>query len=185
VATVHEDGELDFRGAAKRGDRIEGGAGRAAGEKHIVHQDQRAVVEIDGEIGDFKGGDFAARGEVVAVHRDIDCAKVGFDPVNFLDVFGEAAGDFQTTGGNSGENKPVGGGMLLNDLMGHAADGFLDRVGVEGDCGVVVRLGGLVCHASLAASRDRFKGRGCFILWWLIDLGALWRVQNAKRTYIL
>jgi hypothetical protein len=45
--------------------------------------------------------------------------------------------------------------------VGHTADGFLNRVGVEGGCGVGVRLGGLFFHTTLAASRGHFKGRDC------------------------
>jgi hypothetical protein len=105
MAPIHENGELDFRGPAEGGNRIEGGSRGATSEENIVHKNQRTVVQVYREIGNFEGGDFTAGGQIVAVHRDVHRAEKGSVTIDFLDVVGKAAGHFQAAGGNSGKDE--------------------------------------------------------------------------------
>ena len=72
VATVDEDGEFDFRGAAVVEELVEGGFDGATGEEDVVDEDDIGAVDVGGEDGgrELLGDGVAA--DVVAVKGNVD-----------------------------------------------------------------------------------------------------------------
>ena len=74
VATVDEDGEFDFPGAAVVEELVEGGFDGATGEEDVVDEDDIGAVDVGGEDGgrELLGDGVAA--DVVAVKGNVDDA---------------------------------------------------------------------------------------------------------------
>ena len=71
VAAVHQDGELDRAGPAQVVQGVQGGADRAAGEEHVVDEDDRLPVHpVRGHLGPLQGAS-GTQPQVVAVHGDV------------------------------------------------------------------------------------------------------------------
>lgn len=72
MAAVDEDGELDRAGAADVAEGVEGGADGAAGEEHVVDEDDQASVDaVTGDLGAAEGAR-RLHPQVVPVHGDVE-----------------------------------------------------------------------------------------------------------------
>src|SRR5699024_2119349 len=74
VAEVDEDGEPDPGGAADVGEGIESGPDGAAGEEHVVDEDDCLRVDAGGGDPRGFGGTVGAAAQVVTVHGDVEAA---------------------------------------------------------------------------------------------------------------
>jgi len=130
VAPVDEDRHLHRAGAAELGEGVEGGADGAAGEEHVVDEDDDLPADVDGDLGGPERLD-RPEADVVAVEGDVERAHGHGHALEALDGLGQAVGDGDAPGVEADEHDVVGAVVALDDLVGDAGVGPAQRVGVE------------------------------------------------------
>ncbi len=160
MAAVDEDGELHRAGAADVVQRVEGGADGAAGEEHVVDEDDQPAV--DAVTGDLGAGEGARRvhAQVVAVHGDVERADRDLALGDLLQLVGEPPGEEDAAGRDAEEHHVVGALGAFDDLVGDAGQDPGDVGTLENGPRIGVRARGrvlLLVHTkrtSFSASRD-------------------------------
>ena len=134
VAAVGDDGELDAVGAAVVEERLDRGADRAAGVEDVVDEDAGAALEREVEL---RRADerlrverrlAAAHLDVVAVEGDVDGAEVDLDAAELLDQPAQPLRERDAARVDADERDRVEVGVRLDDLVGDAVKGALQRV---------------------------------------------------------
>ena len=72
MAAIDERRQTDARRPAQVADRVERGADRPSGEKHVVHQHDFRTIQVEGDLGASEHRPALALAQVVAVKRDVD-----------------------------------------------------------------------------------------------------------------
>jgi hypothetical protein len=102
-AAIDQDGEPDGAGAAEIAQGIERGAHGSAGEEDVIDQKERALIDVDVEVGRSDEGARADFGEVVAVEGDVEDAATDLIEAALAENFGEALGENFASGANSND----------------------------------------------------------------------------------
>src|SRR5207249_4464592 len=143
VAAVDQDRELDRPRPPEVDDGVEGSADGTAREEDVVHQDDGLVLDRERDVG--PADDRRPHGQRGAV----DLGDLGGEPLRERDA----------TGAQADEREVGGAAVLLEDLVGNAGEGPVERRFVE-NLGFLseARYGG--GHLlSLRASRGSLKGK--------------------------
>jgi hypothetical protein len=130
-AAVDEHRERDPRRPAEVRELVEGGAHRAAGVEHVVDDHHARAVDAAGERRAAHDRARADRLEVVAVERDVERAERHLDALGRVHRAGEPLRDLDAAALDPDEHEPVGAGVELDDLVGHALDRAGHRARVE------------------------------------------------------
>ena len=126
VAAVDQHGELHGAGPAEVAERVEGGADRAAGEEHVVDEDDDLAVDARvGDVGALEGADRVAA-QVVAVHRDVERAVRDLGALDAGDPLGQPAGQRDAAGRDAEQDEVRGALVVLQDLVRDAGQRPLD-----------------------------------------------------------
>jgi hypothetical protein len=159
VAAVDEDRELHGARTPYVVQRVEGGADGAAGEEHVVDEDDQPAV--DAVTGDLGAGQRTRRvhAQVVAVHGDVEGADRDRAAGDLRELVGQPAGQEDTPGGNAEEHHVVGALGAFDDLVGDAGQhprdvGALENGPRIGLVLLLVLLGVHTKRTSFSASRD-------------------------------
>ena len=122
MAAVDQDRELHGARPADVAERVEGGADGAAGEEHVVDEDDQPAVDAVG--GDLGAGERAGRAQpqVVAVHGDVERADRDRAAGDLLELGGEPGGEEDAAGGDAEEHHVVGALGAFDDLVGDAGE---------------------------------------------------------------
>ncbi len=108
VAAVDEDRELHRARAADVAERVEGGADRAAGEEHVVDQDDQAALDpLAGDVGAGQGAR-RAQPQVVAVHGDVERSDRRLPAGDLFEFVGEPTGEEHAPGRDAEQHHVVG-----------------------------------------------------------------------------
>ena len=162
VAAVDEDRELHGAGPAEVAERVERGADGAAGEEHVVDEDDEPAVDAVGGMSVSSSARRALEPQVVAVERDVERAgRRRSTPSKACDPGGQPAGE-RGAAGRDAEQDDVGAAAgLLEQLVGHAGRRRGRRRGPEdgpGGGGVAGRTG-RAWAAVIADLLPRLTGR--------------------------
>ncbi len=95
MPAVHEHRELNPPRTPEVHERVEGGAHGAPGVEHVVHQHERAVRDVEGQVRLSHRDPRPAREGVVAIEGDVERAHRHVQPFGLADDGGEAAGQWQ------------------------------------------------------------------------------------------
>lgn len=140
MAAVDEDGELDGARPADVAEGVEGGADGAAGEEHVVDEDdQTAVDAVTGDLGAAEGTG-GLQPQVVPVHGDVEGTDRDLGAGDRFELLGEPAGEEDTAGGNAEENHVVRALGALDDLVCDAGEDPRDVRGLENGPRVIAVL---------------------------------------------
>src|SRR6202011_6154092 len=112
-----QHGELDSRWPAERTDRVHGRAHGASSEKHIIDNDHGATLERSGKLRCFDDRKLRARSDVVAMHCDVDHARIDLNLLDLSNKTSYAAGNFIATRWNSGQNNRAQIRIALDDFV--------------------------------------------------------------------
>jgi hypothetical protein len=120
VAAVAEHRQLHPLGAAVVEEGVDRGARSAAGEQHVVDEDDRAAREVE---VDVRGVDDGLRGgrlgaDVVAVEGDVEVADRSLGLGQLADQGVQAAGEDGAAGVDADDRQSLGLRVGLGDLMG-------------------------------------------------------------------
>ena len=120
MAAVDEDRELHGAGPADVAERVERGADGAAGEEHVVDEDDQPAV--DAVAGDLGAGQRAGgpHAQVVAVHGDVERADRDLAAGDLFELVGQPAGEEDAAGRDAEEHHVVGALGAFDDLVGDA-----------------------------------------------------------------
>jgi hypothetical protein len=83
-AAIHQHGQADRPRPAEIAQSIHRGTNRAAGKQHVIHQKQRALVEIDVDIRRPNQRTRADFGKIVAIKGNVQNAPADFVEAAFL-----------------------------------------------------------------------------------------------------
>ena len=86
MAPVHQDGQLDLARPRLLQDRVERGAGSAAGEEHVVHQDDHTVIQHGGQRNGRRLWSRGPAWQIVAVWGDIQRSGGNADSLQIADA---------------------------------------------------------------------------------------------------
>ena len=137
MAAVGDDGELDASGPAVVEERLDRGADRAARVEDVVDEDAGAALDREVEAGladerlRVQRRPAAADVDVVAVEGDVERAEVDLDAAELLDQAAEAVRERDAARVDADERDRVEVGVRLDDLVGDAVKGALERICVE------------------------------------------------------
>ena len=139
-------------------DRVERGADGPAREQDVVDEDHR--LGLDGE-RDVRSADHRgpAHAQVVAVERDVERADRQRGAVDLGDLRGQAVREADAAGAQADERQILGAAVLLEDLVGDAGEGPVERGLVEDLRLLPVPWCGAAHLLSLRASRGSLKGK--------------------------
>src|SRR2546425_6666979 len=102
----------------------------AAGEEDVVYQDDRLVLDREGDVGaPHHGG--AAHVEVIPVEGDVERADGQGGAVDAGDLRGQPLGQRHAAGAQAHEGQVLGAGVALQDLVGDADQRAVERGFVE------------------------------------------------------
>ena len=115
MSAVDEHRELHCARAAELVQRVERGAGGAAGEQHVVDQHD----DLPGDVGDLGGPERrdGPQPDVVAVEGDVEHADRGLDVLERGDRGRDPAGEGDAAGVEADEDDVVGAVVALDDLV--------------------------------------------------------------------
>jgi len=144
VAPVDEDGELNRRRPAQVDELIERGADCPARIEDVVDQDHVLVIQIEDDIRPFELGLLEFTEEIIAVQRDVEGADGECDPLDLLDLPGDAPGDELAPRSDPHDHDAFGPFVLLEDLVCEPGDGafepgLIDDLCLEFSHGMSVR----------------------------------------------
>ena len=120
-------------------ERVEGGADGAAGEEHVVDEDDQAAV--DAVTGDLGAGQRAGglHAQVVAVHGDVERADRDLAAGDLFELGGEPPGEEDAAGRNAEQHHVVGALGAFDDLVGDAGQYPRDVGAFENGRGAAIR----------------------------------------------
>ncbi|ESU49622.1 hypothetical protein P376_2404 [Streptomyces sp. HCCB10043] len=157
MAAVDQDRELHRAGAADVAERVEGGADRAAGEEHVVDQDDQAALDpLAGDVGAGQGAR-RAQPQVVAVHGDVERSDRRLPAGDLFEFVGEPTGEEHAPGRDAEQHHVVGALGAFDDLVGDTGQHTGDVGGLENGARRVAGVVVLCVHkkrTSFSASRD-------------------------------
>ena len=131
VAAVDQHGEAYGAGPAEVGERVERGADRAAGEEHVVDEDDDLAVDPAGRQRGLVRAPGRLRAQVVAVHRHVELADRDGRALDGGDLLGDAPRQRHAAGVQA-EQHQVGGALVaLEQLVRDAGQRPGDVTGVE------------------------------------------------------
>ena len=130
VPAVDHHRQLHRAGSSELGQRVEGGAHRAAGEEDVVDEHDRLAGEVDRHLGRPERL-HRPQPDVVAVEGDVERADRHRDALDLLDGRRQALGDRQTPGVEADEEDVAGAVVALDDLVGDPGERPPQVVGVE------------------------------------------------------
>ncbi len=154
MAAVDEDGELDGAGAADAAEGVEGGADGAAGEEHVVDEDDEAAV--DAVAGDVRAGQ-RPRGRIRRSSRYMVMSSepTGTGRPVICSSFPARRRARKTPRVDAEEDHVVGALGALDDLVGDAGQHTGDVGALENGAGGIGLLDGVHTErTSFSASRD-------------------------------
>ena len=117
MTAIDQRGELDSRWPAERTDRVHGRTHGASSEKHIIDDDDGTTLERRRKLRCFYDRKLCARSDVVAVHGDVDHARIDLDLLDLSNKASDSAGNFIATRWNSGQNNRAQIRIALDDLV--------------------------------------------------------------------
>ena len=167
MPAVDQDGELDRLRAAEVDQRVHRGAGRPAGEEHVVDEEDTPALDGEGDVGALDAGRLQAAVEVVAVERDVD------DPERHqrtaLDLLQRAAQplrEVHAARADADEDQTLGVTVALDHLVRDPRERPLDRLAVHHLAGAVRAHGRpLRWWGREAKKKPPRRGREAFGAW--------------------
>src|SRR4029077_12379868 len=117
---------LNPGGPPKRKNGVQRRATTASGEKHVVNQHDRPSIEFKRKLGRDDQSWYSSRGDVIAVHGNIDHAKLRPDSFGRFDMFDDSTGDLDAAGRNAGHDKARQVRVVLDDLVRDPENGLAD-----------------------------------------------------------
>jgi len=131
MPSINQRRQLNPRGTTEGGNGIHGGPATPTGVEHIVDEYERAAVQIKREFGQLQHADPSACGQIIPMHGDIHNSKSGSHTFDLGNVRGYALGDNLSPCGNAGDHQTREIVMLLDDLMGYAANCLPNGLGIH------------------------------------------------------
>jgi len=116
-------------GAAEVDEGVHGGPDGAARVQDVVHQHDRAPVDVERDLGALDDGLLGDHREVVAVERDVQRPDRDLDALVLGDRLGDPAGQRHASALDPDQHQPGRAGLLLDDLVGDARDRAADVLG--------------------------------------------------------
>src|SRR5262245_9123806 len=151
VAAVDQDGELDRLRAPEVDQCVHRGACGAAGEEHVVDEEDAAALDGEGDVGSLHAGRLQAAVEVVAIERNVDDPER--DPRTALDLLQRATQplpEVHAARADADQGQVLGVTVALDHLVRDPRERPLDGLGVHHLAGAVRAHG----------RRLRSQGRG-------------------------
>jgi hypothetical protein len=133
VAAVYQDRELDAGWTAEVRKRVHGGADAASRVQHVVDEHDAPAIDIDRHLCALKARTQLERLDVIAVQADVQLAYWHRLALEFTDGIGKAAGERDAACMHANEGYAGDATVVLDDLVGDAADSTADIVGGEDD----------------------------------------------------
>src|SRR5262249_13093998 len=122
MAAVPEHGEPDRLRTSEVDQRVERGAHRAAGGKHVGDEHPDMIRDGLRELGRLDHRLRRDGGEVVAIERDVDDAEGHRMPFHLFDLFGDALADGDAAAADADDHQVLRAAVFFEDLDGHAPD---------------------------------------------------------------
>jgi len=135
ACAINEDDEADDAGAAEIDEGVECGADGASGVEDIIDEEKGAVIEAEVHVCAAGDGDGMARGEVIAVHGDVERADVEGGVAR--EDFGEGGGEALREEFAAGTDADDGEGECGAEERFIGEDGMSEGVERKGDSGGV------------------------------------------------
>jgi hypothetical protein len=153
MTAINEHGELDPFRASEIVQGIEGGAGGAAAEKDVIHQDDRFIGDVEGDGGWMQSGRQLFV-DIIPVHVDVEGADGHRAIPDPGERVAQATGEVDATTLHTDEHDF--GGMLVafRDFVSDPLQGAMDREGVQ-DLNLYFRR-----HINLGGAIRRRSQRG-------------------------
>src|SRR5689334_3802556 len=128
MAAVDEHRELDRLRTPEVDERVHRRAHRAAGEEHVVDEEDLPAVDGERDVRSLDDRILHAPIEIVAVERDVDDAERHRRPAfDLLYLLPDALGEEDAAGADPDQRELVGSLVALEDLVRDAREGALDR----------------------------------------------------------
>src|SRR3989454_3876572 len=158
VTAVDQARELDGGRTSEVDDRVERRADRPSREEDVVHEDHRLVLDREWDVGaaDHRR---PAHAQVVAVERDVERPDRKCRAVDLRDLRGKAMREAHAARPQPDEREVLGAAVLLQDLVGDAGEGPVERGLVEDLRFLPVAWWGAAHLLSLRASPGSLKGK--------------------------
>jgi len=130
AAAVNQDAEQDPPRPAEVGALIQRGAHRAAGVEHVVHDHDRAAVEV-GQARLAHDGSRPDGLQIVAVEGDVELSAGNTGAFGLVDEALEAVGQLDAAPLDADQHQVVGSAPALDDFGGHAHQRSAERALIE------------------------------------------------------
>ena len=132
MAAVNQHGQLNSFGPAQVVERVEGRAGGASTEQHVVHEHDRLAGDVERNHCwmDLRSDLMI---QVVAVHGDVEAAHGNRMAPNTLQQAGEASGQMHTTPLHTHQHHLRARLVPFGDFVGDARQRPAQRPGVQND----------------------------------------------------
>src|ERR1035437_4649288 len=128
MASIDQHGQPNSLRATKIDERVHGGADRSSRVENVVHQNNGAAVQIEGQVRSFDDRLLGHEREVVAVESDVQRPDGDPHALVLLDRGRDSLRKRHTASLNADESEALRACLLLDDLMGDPNDGSPDLI---------------------------------------------------------
>ncbi len=128
MAAVDQDGQADGPRPPEVDQGIHRAANGSAGIQHVVDEDDRGAVEVEGQVRALDDGLLGDQREVVAVEGDVECADGDAHALVFLDRVSDPPRERYAAPLDADEGQVLRTRLLLDDLVGDPDDSSPDLI---------------------------------------------------------